>query len=37
MEEKIENEIIKKRGIDRNRRYLKYFEKRYKIKKGGEI
>jgi len=33
MEEKKENEMIEKRGIERNRRYRKYFEKKFKIKK----
>jgi len=39
MNESEENELIKKRGIDREKRYREYFEKRRKInnkKKGGK-
>ena len=40
MDEKKENELIKKIGLERNKRYRKYFERRHKrnIKKeGGEL
>ncbi|KYK31560.1 MAG: hypothetical protein AYK22_02380 [Thermoplasmatales archaeon SG8-52-3] len=36
MERKKETQMIEKRGIERNRRYIKYIENKYKIKKGGE-
>jgi len=31
MEESKENEIIIKRGVERNKKYREYFERRYKI------
>ena len=33
MKESKENELIKKRGIERNKRYREYFEKRHKFNK----
>ena len=37
MEDKKENELIAKRGIERNRRYWKYFERKSKNNKKKEV
>jgi len=37
MKESEEKELIKKRGIERDRRYREYFEKRLKNKKNKEV